>query len=346
MDADESVAKLKAARDLGTKLTEAARHGQAHGLSTHDDGQAMDKYTAAVDLSQRGKHEGTVGGQPAQQQDADRNFTDPVHAFADPVILMDTPSAAAFTSEAQFASISGQDHSVTAHGDSQQTAAHTWSSVSGKTTSLYAHEGGIKAFAANGPVSIQAHTDTMQILADQELTILSINDEIYIDAPNRIELFDGHSSIVLEGGDITMVMPGLYSAPMSTHEFMAAGGGSPDLSSLPQGTVKEPPNFIEVNYHDPRLKPREGYPYRIVFEDGTTLSGKLDGAGHAKHEGVPNQNAKVYFGESPKPFKPDPVSTVEVDEKTARGELDALGLDGEHNDLQGLVEREAGRAYD
>ena len=273
MDADEATAKLKAARELGSQLAVAARHGQAHGLSSHDASQALHKMADTIDPQQRGRHEGTVGGQSAQQQDDARAFTDPVHAFADPVIVVDSAAAAIFATEAQIASSAGRDASFTAHGDVQLTAAHTYASVSGKTTSLYAHEGGIQAFAANGPVSLRAHTDTLQILADQEVTIVSVDDEIHIDAPKRIELFDGHSSIVLEGGDITFTLPGLYSAPMSTHEFMAAGSGSPDLTALPQGLVKQPPLSMDLSLHDEWLQPVADAPYVVVFEDGSRRAG-------------------------------------------------------------------------
>jgi type VI secretion system secreted protein VgrG len=241
MDSDEAVAKLKAARELGQKLTQAARSGQAHGLSSHDPDQALQKLTDAIDLQVKGKHEGDVNGQKAKRQDPGRAFTEDVHKFADPVVVLDTPASAAFSTEAQIASMSGQDHTVTAGGDIHQTAAHTYSSVSGNTTSLYVHDGGIKMFAANGPVSIRAHTDTMQLLADQELTVVSVNEEIIIDAKQRIEVFDGESSLVLEGGDITYLMPGLYSANHSTHEMMAAGSATPDLSPLPEGTVQPVP---------------------------------------------------------------------------------------------------------
>ena len=241
MDSDEAVAKLKAARELGEKLTKAARSGQAHGLSSHDPQQALQKLTDAIDLEVKGKHDGDVNGQKAKRQDPGRAFTEDVHKFADPVVVLDTPASAAFSTEAQIASMSGQDHTVTAGGDIHQTAAHTYSSVSGNTTSLYVHDGGIKMFAANGPVSIRAHTDTMQLLADQELTVVSVNEEIIIDAKQRIEVFDGKSSLVLEGGDITYLLPGLYSAHHSTHEMMAAGSGTPDLKSLPEGTIQPVP---------------------------------------------------------------------------------------------------------
>ncbi|MBI5256117.1 MAG: type VI secretion system tip protein VgrG [Burkholderiales bacterium] len=323
LDDAEAVAKLQAARALGSTLTTAARKGQAHGLSTHDAGQAMDTLTAAVDLAQRGRHEASVGGQRAQQQDAARADTDAVHAFADPVLLMDAPSTVAFATEAQFASTAGQDTSLVAHGDSHQAAAHTYASVSGKTTSLYAHDGGIKAFAANGPVSLRAHTDAMQILADQELTIYSINDEIHIDAKERIELFDGKSSIVLEGGDITFTMPGLYSAPMSTHEFMAAGGGQPDLSALPRGTVKEPPNELELHFHYDDLSPVAGATYTVTYETGEVYQGRLDSAAYTLIPGVPKGRYRVEYGEDARPWAAPPLPTDTAEFR--KGEVQAMG---------------------
>ncbi|WP_395703687.1 type VI secretion system Vgr family protein [Aquabacterium sp.] len=318
MDADEALAKLMAARELGTQLTQAARHGQAHGLSSHDQAQALHKLADTIDPQQRGKHEGTVGGQPALQQDEARATTDPVHAFADPVVVADSAAAAVLATAAQIAASAGQDASFTAHGDVQLTAAHTYSSVSGKTTSLYAHEGGIQAFAANGPVSLRAHADTLQILADQQITIVSVDDEIHIDAPNRIELFDGHSSIVLEGGDITFTLPGLYSAPMSTHEFMPAGGGSPELTALPQGTVKEPPNDLELHFHYDDLTPVDGATYKVSYESGEVFTGTLDGAGHQLIPGVPKGRYRVDFGEDARawqapPLPPDAASFKQAD---------------------------------
>jgi hypothetical protein len=42
------------------------------------------------------------------------------------------------------AAFSGQDSSLAVQSDAHQTAAHPWASVSGKTSSWYVHEGGIK----------------------------------------------------------------------------------------------------------------------------------------------------------------------------------------------------------
>jgi type VI secretion system secreted protein VgrG len=60
--------------------------------------------------------------------------------------------------------------------------------------------------------------------------------------------------------------------------------------------------------------PVPGAPYRGVFDDGTVREGTLDANGHARLEGVPNQMARVYYGEDPRPPEarvPMPKNTFE-----------------------------------
>ncbi len=51
---------------------------------------------------------------------------------------------------------------------------------------------------ANGTVSLCAYTDALSILADQSLTIVSVNDEIRIGANDPIQFVAGQSSITPE----------------------------------------------------------------------------------------------------------------------------------------------------
>lgn len=53
-------------------------------------------------------------------------------------------------------------------------------------TGLFTHAGGIQAIAANGPVSLQAHTDQLEILADKAITVISVNDVIEVKASRKI----------------------------------------------------------------------------------------------------------------------------------------------------------------
>ncbi len=237
MDAAEGIALLKGAHDLGQRLSQAAVAVHAQGLSSHDDGQALANYLQAVDPAQDGTHPASVNGQSALQASDGRTPNegsgDPVPAFAQPVVMLDSPGAILATSPASLHTFAGQALSLTTQGDLQQTAAHTYSQVSGQTSSFYAHQGGITAFAANGPVSLLAHTDSLSILADQSVTITSVNDEIRISANTKIELVAGQSGITLEGGDITFTTPGAFTVHGATHGFEAGGSGAGVLPVLP-----------------------------------------------------------------------------------------------------------------
>jgi len=141
---------------------------------------------------------------------------------------------------ASFAAFSGQDTSLAMAGDAQLTSAHTFSSVSGQTTSLYTHAGGIQAVAANGPLSLRAHTDAQQIWSDQDLTVQSTTDEVRIQASGSITLTAGQSQIQLKGGDITFMCPGKWTVKGASHDFGAGGSGGASLMALPQGNAQAP----------------------------------------------------------------------------------------------------------
>lgn len=294
MDSSEGVAQLKAARDLGQRLGQAASAVNAQGLGTHDDGQAVANFVKAIDPAQDGKHPASVNGQPALQPGGDgRNAGDqPVHAYAQPVMLFDTPSATLAASAASTATFAGQAVSIVAQGDLHQTAAHTMTQASGATTSVYAHQGGILAMAANGPVSLRAHTDALSILADQSVTITSVNDEIRIGANEQIQLVAGQSAITLKGGDIDFTTPGAFTVHGATHAFEAGANGTAKLPDLPTGAVSATPDaeitllpvppqqFSErILVMNPLTGETSSVPYKLIIDDALDSSGRLDGSG-------------------------------------------------------------------
>jgi type VI secretion system secreted protein VgrG len=301
MEAGEGIARLAGARELGQRLNRAARAVQAQGLRSHDDGQSIDRYLGAVAPERDGRHADQVAGQSARLPDADGRSPgeSPVPAFDRPVAMLDTPAALLAASEASISAFAAQSLGLTAHGDLQQTAARTLSQVSGATASLYAHQGGIRATAAHGPLSLRAHTDALSILADASVTIVSVDDGIRIAARQRIELVAGQSSIVLDDGDIEIKTPGAFTVHGATHAFEGGGSLAGELPALPTGTATEAPDFMELNLVDEWMMPVAGAPYVVAFDDGSVRKGHLDGNGHARLEGVPRLPARVFYGEDP-----------------------------------------------
>ncbi|RZI85640.1 MAG: type VI secretion system tip protein VgrG [Rubrivivax sp.] len=279
MDAAEAVGQLKAARQLGDTLSKSARQQGAQGLGSHDAGQAVQNHADTMDPKALGKYTGAVGGQEARKTQGGRALGDAVERFNTPIIHFDTPTTASFVTPASISLFSGQDTSVSLQGDAQLTSAHTVSSVSGQTTSLYTHSGGIKGIAAKGPLSLRAHTDSQQVWADQDITVQSTTDEIRIQAQESITLTAGQSQIVIKGGDITFTCPGTWTVKGATHDWSGGGSKAAQLQAMPD---------TRVGLYDEQVRlvvagtdiPMGHTSYRITASNGEIFEGLTDEDGY------------------------------------------------------------------
>lgn len=308
MDAAEAVAQLKAAQQLGQALGDAASAQGALALPSHQRGQAhaLDGLLKAIDPRQDGRH--------AQQRKAQgRAEGDPVEQFAQPHIVLDTPSAAIVATPATIAAYSGQDTTLAAQGDIHAAAAHTASLVSGQTTSLYTHQGELQAYAANGRLSLRAHTDALELLADKDITVICVNDEITLTANSRIEMIGGDSKVVLDGANIDFVTPGTFTVKAASHDWAGGGSGSAALPSLPSAKA-EPTQWVALDYREADTgAPVGDVDYEIHFEGAPKVTGTLDAAGKARHENVQNKPVSkiVYKPRKPKDDEPhDPLNAL------------------------------------
>ena len=285
MDAAEAVAQLKAARQLGEALSQSARQQGAHGLSSHDGAKAWQHHTEQMDPQAQGRYEGSVGGQQAKKAQG-RTLTDPVERFAKPLLHLDTPVSASFVTPTSIHLFSGQDTSLSAQGDVHSTSAHSFSAVSGQTTSLYTHSGGIKAITANAGLSLRAHTDAQQIWSEKDLTVQSTTDESRIQASKSITLTAGQSQIVIEGGNITFTCPGTWTVKGACHDWSGGGSGEAVLPLLPTGQVGIAPDparhdqFFVLRWANSG-RPMKQQAFRIRQSNGSVLSGVTDANGRS-----------------------------------------------------------------
>ncbi|TDM06307.1 MAG: hypothetical protein C4K60_17120 [Ideonella sp. MAG2] len=293
MDATEAVAQLKGAQDLAERLSQAAQTGQAQALTAH--AESIPTLIKTLDPEQDGKITQAVNGQDAKKANG-RDLSDAVEAPATPTIMLDTPSSQAWLSDASIASYAGQDLARVSQGDQHETAAHTHATVAGQTVSLYTHAGGITAHAANGPVSLRAHTDELQILADKDVTILSVNGEIHINAQSKIELIGADSGVILDGGDITFVTPGTWEAKGAAQAMMGGASASATLPRLPDSRVSIYDEQFQMT--DPVSgQPLCGLAYFATTSDGSVYWGETDDQGKIERISTPDpQGIKIYVG--------------------------------------------------
>jgi type VI secretion system secreted protein VgrG len=299
LDAAEAKSQLKSAQDLGKALSDSASAQKALKLESHDSGKAVESLIKTIDPAQDGKYEGVIGGQVATKPSGDaRSGGDPVERFSKPIILADTPASMLFATPAASTLFAGKTLTAVAKDDAQISVAHTLSNVSGKTTSLYTHSGGIQAIAANGPVSLQAHTDKLEVLADKSVTVTSVNDEIEILAQEKIRLVAANAEVVLDGGNITFRCPNTWSVKGSSHAFTGPASDPANPQALPTGNAaKQSEELLTDGLYKGKYelfktdnRSFEGYNYEIRSMSGKLLdSGKTDAAGYAKLVTTPQE---------------------------------------------------------
>ncbi|MBN3854872.1 type VI secretion system tip protein VgrG [Paraburkholderia sp. Ac-20340] len=271
MDLGESVAQLKQAVKTAQGLDRAALGASAGGLAGND---AQAAFLKAIDPTQDGRYSGSVNGQSATKPVSG----DPVERFAAPAVVLESPENVVLSTSNSAVAYAEQHVHVTAQSDAHLAAGATVAGMSGDATSLYAAAGGIKAIANQGPVSVEAHGSSMQIIADQSVRIASTDERVEVLANDAIVLQQGPSRITLKGGDILIETTGQFAVKAGSHAFVGPGSQSPLLPALP---VAVPLALYDEQLHfvNAQGAPLSGVSYQLKLADGTAASGVTDDEG-------------------------------------------------------------------
>ncbi|QTQ35248.1 type VI secretion system Vgr family protein [Aromatoleum petrolei] len=292
MDVAEAVDQLRGAEHTAQALSDAAAAQSACPLVANKNQSA---FIDAIDAAREGHYAGTVGGQDVAKARPGSSEPDaPAERFSRPFIVTEGPDDIGLSTPASALLFAGGHLHATTQKDLHVSAAHTFSAAVGEGASWFSHAGGIKSIAAAGSQTIQAHTDAMEILADQSVSITSSNDEIHVLAKERIVLQAGQSSVALEGADIIFACPGTFSVKGAGHAFEGPAKEQAKLPHLPSGQA-EMQNWIEISHLDAEGTAFAGQGYRIIFDGNQVIEGKLDGNGFARHEGVPRNAPRVEY---------------------------------------------------
>jgi type VI secretion system secreted protein VgrG len=265
MDATEAVAQMHAAQALAQALSDSARGQGAQPLAGH--AQSIPELIRGLDAQQEGRCAGPVNGQAAikgqrpgvtgvsntagaasgnrsqvethNQPGADADpSADLVERPAAPTLTLDAAHSSLLATDSTLAAYAGGDFALVSQGDAHAAAAHTASTVVGGTASHYTHAGGMKLIAANGPVSLRAHTGALDLQAEQALTLTSVGEEIHATAQGRLVLTAGSSQVVLDGANLTFNCPGTFTVKAAAHAFEGGAATPAALTTLPSGVAQ------------------------------------------------------------------------------------------------------------
>ncbi|WP_256357473.1 DUF2345 domain-containing protein, partial [Pseudomonas sp. PDM26] len=150
----------------------------------------------------------------------------------------------------------------------------------GQGLSLFVRKLGIQLIANQGPMSVQAQNDRLELIARHGLDITSTEDEIHITAKKRIVLNGGGSYLSLDKCRIESGTAGDHMAKAAHFEYSGAAQQAPRILTVP--TRIDPP----LEFHEQfRLfasngeQPLASMPYKITAASGKVWKGITDSQG-------------------------------------------------------------------
>ncbi|HID4134229.1 TPA: type VI secretion system Vgr family protein [Pluralibacter gergoviae] len=117
-------------------------------------------------------------------------------------LLLSAPSGIAQVTPASVQISAGEDVIVTAGKNTDLSIAKRFTLAVGDILSLFAHKLGIKMYASEGKVDIQAQSDALNLFSKQQLSIASSDNSIVISAKKEILLVCGGSFIRLSDAGV------------------------------------------------------------------------------------------------------------------------------------------------
>ncbi|MBK3779998.1 type VI secretion system tip protein VgrG [Paraburkholderia aspalathi] len=315
LEVREAQQQLGGAQNLLESMSDASTTHQAESLKAGQD--ALKAFSAATTNSVEGEASAgrTAGG-----------GTGSANAFKEPVLLMSSPAGIAVSTQ-QSVHVGADEQLNLVSGQSTHiaTGKSLIASVA-QSISLFVQNAGMKLFAARGKVEIQAQSDNLELTAQKTVKLLSATEKVEVAASQGVLLTSGGAYIRIANGNIEIHAPGMIDIKGAQHSFNGPTQGTYDLPALPKGDLH---NRLELNLVDDKLKAVPNAPYKVVFDNGTTLAGKLDANGHAVLHDVPDGTAKAFFGEDARPFVPQPLpASSQIEQADVLKELQAGGHEG------------------
>jgi type VI secretion system secreted protein VgrG len=136
--------------------------------------------------------------------DAQQQIKNDLDGLNKPGMLMSTAASAAIVAGQGMQFAARENINAVAGKNADWSVLKRFTVAAGEKLSLFAQELGIKIFAAKGPVEIQAQTDAMSLIADQDITVSSVNGTARIVAKKELTLGSGGAFIHMKDGNITV----------------------------------------------------------------------------------------------------------------------------------------------
>ncbi|WP_322057166.1 type VI secretion system Vgr family protein [Paraburkholderia sp. J63] len=310
LDVSEAHTQLTGAQNALDALSQASETHQAESLK--DGSDALKTFASAT--------QSTAQGATASGGNTAGGGTGSANVFADPVMLMASPSGIALSTQ-QSAHIAAAQQ-VTVIGGQSVHVASGKSLIAGavEKISLFVQRSGIKLFAGKGKVEVQAQADNVEITSQKTTRLISATENIDVAAKKEILLTSGGAYIRIKNGNIEIHAPGKIDVKGAQHSFNGPVRKNYPLPAFAQAETQGPVafNMVLSDMPGPNGHPYINTPWRIVsarnaddalMSSDFVLSGKSDTSGklalseaeqktlHEAWNAAPGQIWVVYAGQ-------------------------------------------------
>jgi len=150
------------------------------------------------------------------------------------VLLLSAPQGIALSSGQHLQLAAQHNLMLNAGGEADLSVVKRLFIGVGQGLSLFVRKLGIKLIANQGPVSVQAQNDRLQLLARHGLEITSTEDEIHIVAKKKITLNGGGSYVTLDPRGIESGTQGEYTLKAANFDYLGPAKQMLQLPPLPR----------------------------------------------------------------------------------------------------------------
>ncbi len=150
-------------------------------------------------------------------------------------LMMSAPGGIAQLSPQSIQVSTGASFIQTSGENSDFSVFKKFTVAAGEAISLFARTLGIKLFAGQGKVDIQAQNDAMALSARRDLKITSTDDEVVICADKKITLCCGQTALVVENAGVTILTTGDATVKSASFNLQNPQGYQAQTVELPQG---------------------------------------------------------------------------------------------------------------
>ena len=227
MDVRQASSQLVNAESVVEALSNA---GAAHQAESLKDG--YDSLKAFTDATQK-----SVAGRAADGGRTAGGGTGNANGFAEPIMLMTSPSGIALSTQ-QSTHVSAEKHVNVVSGASTHIASGKSLIASvGEKLSLFVQNAGMKLFAAKGKIQLQAQSDAIELTAQRGVKVVSATESVEMAGKSEILLTSGGAYIRIKDGNIEIHAPGTVDVKGAQRVFAGPVSQDYPLPQLPTGDL-------------------------------------------------------------------------------------------------------------